>query len=47
MKSNFIWLIAAALFLGAAIVELRNGSLTSVFLFLLAAAFGYAGFRSS
>jgi hypothetical protein len=48
MKLNLIWLIAAAIFLYAGIVELIQGSpLTSVALFLLAAVFGYAGFRGS
>jgi len=40
------WLIAAVLFLYAAIVELIQGNwLTSIALFLLAAVFGYAGFK--
>ena len=48
MKLNLIWLIAAALFLFAAIAELLQGShVTSIALFLLAAVFGYAGFRGS
>lgn len=47
-NGNWIWLVAAAIFLGAAIINLVSGQWqTSLYLFLLAVVFCYAGLRKS